>query len=290
LNQTPPRAAVGAVVQDERGRILLLRRAPDAVNGAGEWTIPGGKIDPGETADEASVRETFEETGIYAGDVSTIPFVTEDRAWGPDLHFVTQYRRITKWFGDPVVAEPHKHDGLRWATPRQIRDEYENGTEPLFRPLVDLMLQGGLDTPTSPHAVGIAVWSTVATILIAFAALLGIGVGPLARLPIISALPPLIGAALSLAVVGILMIHRPNTSRPAPRGDWQNVGAELDLKPFAMPAPATGVRAPWLEAVPSDEDPNRRALRAAALAGASTFGLSLLLAGAFALRNRNRKP
>lgn len=283
----PPRAAVGAVVQDERGRILLLRRAPDSVNGAGEWTIPGGKIDPGETADEAAVRETFEETGAYAGDVSTIPFVTEDLAWGPDLHFVTQYRRITKWSGDPAIAEPHKHDGLRWATPRQIRDEYENGTEPLFRPLVDLMLQGGLDAPTSPHAVGIAVWSTVATILLAFAALLGLGVGPLSRLPIISALPPLIGAALSLAVVGVLLLHRPDRSRPAPRGEWQDVQPTLDLAPYAEGPSLDVTDEPWLREVPLETDPNRRALRAAALAGASTFGLSLLLAGAFALRNRN---
>lgn len=278
---------MGAVVQDERGRILLLRRAPDSLNGAGEWTIPGGKIDPGETADEAAVRETFEETGIHAGDVSTIPFVTEDRAWGPDLHFVTQYRRITKWFGDPEIAEPHKHDGLRWATPKQIRDEYENGTEPLFRPLVDLMLQGGLATPASPHAVGIAVWSTAATILLAFAALLGLGVGPLSRLPIISALPPLIGAALSLAVVGVLLLHRPDRSRPSPRGWWQDVTPEPDLAPCATDVPASVTPEPWLEAVPEEVDPNTRALRAAAIAGASTFGLSLLLVGTLALRNRN---
>lgn len=286
MNPIPPRAAVGAVVQDERGRVLLMRRAPDAINGAGEWTIPGGKIDPGETADEGAVRETFEETGILAGDVSTVPFVTEDLAWGPDLHFVTQYRRITKWFGEPRIAEPHKHDGLRWATPQQIRDEYENGTEPLFRPLVDLMLQGGLKAPASPHAVGIAVWSTAATTLAAFAILLGIGVGPLASLPIVSALPPLIGAALSLAVVGLLLLHRPDTSRPAPRGEWSNAQPTLDLAPFAEAAPAPSTPEPWLEEVPHEDDPNRRALRAAAIAGASTFGFSLLLVGALSLRNR----
>ncbi|WP_418648244.1 NUDIX hydrolase [Thauera butanivorans] len=46
------------------GRILLVRRAnpPDA----GRWGFPGGKIDAGETIENAAVRELLEETGVHA--------------------------------------------------------------------------------------------------------------------------------------------------------------------------------------------------------------------------------
>lgn len=54
--------AAGAVVQDERGRILLVLRAyaPEA----GRWTVPGGHVEPGETLEQAARREVAEETGL----------------------------------------------------------------------------------------------------------------------------------------------------------------------------------------------------------------------------------
>jgi 8-oxo-dGTP diphosphatase len=53
---------VGAVVLDNAGRLLLIRRghAP----GAGLWSVPGGRVEPGESAAEAVEREVLEETGL----------------------------------------------------------------------------------------------------------------------------------------------------------------------------------------------------------------------------------
>ena len=53
---------VGAVVTDGHGRLLLIKRGHEP--GAGLWSIPGGRIEPGETDAEALVREMFEETGL----------------------------------------------------------------------------------------------------------------------------------------------------------------------------------------------------------------------------------
>jgi 8-oxo-dGTP diphosphatase len=53
---------VGAVIHDSQGRLLLIKRGHEP--GAGLWSLPGGRIEPGETDAEALVREMREETGL----------------------------------------------------------------------------------------------------------------------------------------------------------------------------------------------------------------------------------
>src|SRR6266566_5207563 len=53
---------VGAVIKDRDGRLLLIKRGHEP--GAGLWSLPGGRIEPGETDTQALVREMLEETGL----------------------------------------------------------------------------------------------------------------------------------------------------------------------------------------------------------------------------------
>lgn len=53
---------VGAVVHDRAHRLLLIRRGQEP--GRGLWSLPGGRVDPGETDRQAVVREVAEETGL----------------------------------------------------------------------------------------------------------------------------------------------------------------------------------------------------------------------------------
>jgi len=57
-----PAAAVAGIVRDEQGRILVLVRGEDP--GRGQWDLPGGFVDPGDTAEEALRREVREEIGL----------------------------------------------------------------------------------------------------------------------------------------------------------------------------------------------------------------------------------
>lgn len=53
---------VGALAYDIEGRLLLVRRANEP--GRGRWSVPGGRVEPGEDDAAALVREMAEETGL----------------------------------------------------------------------------------------------------------------------------------------------------------------------------------------------------------------------------------
>ena len=54
--------AVGAVITDAAGRVVLVKRGKEPQRG--RWTVPGGSVEPGESLQEAAAREVLEETGL----------------------------------------------------------------------------------------------------------------------------------------------------------------------------------------------------------------------------------
>ena len=57
-----PKVAVGTIIADDNGRVLLVRRAIEP--GYGRWVFPGGFVDRGEQVHAAAVREAKEEAGL----------------------------------------------------------------------------------------------------------------------------------------------------------------------------------------------------------------------------------
>lgn len=77
-----PSVCVGAIAIDD-GRLLLVRRHNEP--GRGSWSVPGGRVEPGETIQEAVVRELEEETGIEGVCMGLIGVAERI---GDDHHFV----------------------------------------------------------------------------------------------------------------------------------------------------------------------------------------------------------
>lgn len=89
----PDRAevAVGAIVIVDGHLLLIERGRPPAV---GEWSVPGGRVEPGETLAAAVEREVREETGLHVGAGAFIGWVERI---SPDFHFV-----IMDFLAEPV--------------------------------------------------------------------------------------------------------------------------------------------------------------------------------------------
>ena len=77
-----PCVCVGAIAVDD-GNLLLVRRRNEP--GIGSWSVPGGRVEPGETIQEAVVRELLEETGVEG---VCMGLVGVSERIGDDHHFV----------------------------------------------------------------------------------------------------------------------------------------------------------------------------------------------------------
>ena len=99
--------AAAAVILKPDGSFLLGRR-PEGKPYAGYWEFPGGKIEPGETAAQALVRELHEELGIEADRYT--PWITREYIY-PHAHVRLHFFRVSGWHGE--IRDIH-HDALAW--------------------------------------------------------------------------------------------------------------------------------------------------------------------------------
>jgi ADP-ribose pyrophosphatase YjhB (NUDIX family) len=120
---------VGAIVADGQGRLLMIKRGHEP--GAGLWSIPGGRIEPGETDAEAVVREMIEETGLTVEVGRLIGRVQRPGLNGAVIDIRDYAATVT---GGTLRAGDDAADA-RWVTPAEL--EWLDITEGLIDALTD---------------------------------------------------------------------------------------------------------------------------------------------------------
>ena len=113
------------------GRLLAARRtAPPAA--AGRWELPGGKVEVGETAEDALVREIHEELGCT---VRPVGWLGIDSPIRPGL--VLRAARVDLVSGEP---DPREHDEVRWLAGDELDDvDWLDADRPFLAPLREIL-------------------------------------------------------------------------------------------------------------------------------------------------------
>lgn len=104
---------MGAVITDGTGRILLIQRGHPP--GEGLWSVPGGRVEPGETDADAVVREVREETGLAVTVGALLGSVVRD---GTGVTY-----DIFDYAATPSGGEPRAGDDaadVRWFSVREL--------------------------------------------------------------------------------------------------------------------------------------------------------------------------
>lgn len=102
---------VGVVVIVERaGRFLLGQRLNTA--GHGEWGLPGGHLEYGESLAAGAGRELLEETGLVGNELSLINITNDPRL--DDRHYIHFVFAAPNATGEPHITEPDKCAGWQW--------------------------------------------------------------------------------------------------------------------------------------------------------------------------------
>ncbi|CCG88264.1 8-oxo-dGTP diphosphatase MutT [Erwinia piriflorinigrans] len=104
--------AVG-IIRDKQQQIFLAQRSASAYMG-NMWEFPGGKIEAGETPEQALKRELLEETGIEVLNVA--PYDIVDHTYS-DLRVTLHFFIVDRWNGEPYGREGQPQ---RWVAQNQL--------------------------------------------------------------------------------------------------------------------------------------------------------------------------
>lgn len=126
---------VAVALVDEDGRVMIARR-PNGKSMAGLWEFPGGKVEAGETPEDALIRELKEELAIDVKKPCLAPLVFASHEY-EEFHLLMPLYICRKWQGD---VRPQEEQTVKWVRPARLRDfEMPPADIPLISHLIDAL-------------------------------------------------------------------------------------------------------------------------------------------------------
>ena len=113
-----PRIGLGVIIVNKNGEILIGKRKGSH---APKYSIPGGKLDLGETFEHGAIREIKEETDLDILEPKVIAVTNNLETFKEEgKHYISIVLLVTKYSGELKVMEPEKCEGWMWVNPRKL--------------------------------------------------------------------------------------------------------------------------------------------------------------------------
>jgi 8-oxo-dGTP diphosphatase len=126
---------VACALIDPDNRVLICKR-PEGKTLAGLWEFPGGKLETGETPEDALIRELHEEIGITVRHACLAPLTFASHRY-ETFHLLMPLYVCRRWDG---IVSPREGQETAWVRPVRLRDyPMPPADEPLIPHLIDLL-------------------------------------------------------------------------------------------------------------------------------------------------------
>lgn len=113
-----PLVLVAAAALTDKDRRVLIAQRPPGKSMAGLWEFPGGKVDAGETPEQALIRELREELGIEVCLECLAPFTFASHAY-QNFHLLMPLYICAKWDGE---ITPREGQTIKWVRASELRN------------------------------------------------------------------------------------------------------------------------------------------------------------------------
>lgn len=128
-----PIHVVAAIIWNPEQTALFLAKRPDDKHQGGLWEFPGGKVDEGESSEQALLRELHEEVDIQV--TMAAPFSTIRHDYG-DKSVVLEFWSVTEFSGTPVGKEGQQ---TQWVDAAKLEEyDFPEANQPVVKALVAL--------------------------------------------------------------------------------------------------------------------------------------------------------
>ena len=118
MTHDTPRVGLGIIIEDGKGKILIAKRT---TKHAPKYSIPGGKLERGETFEQGAIREVQEEHGITIINPKVIAVTNNLETYAEEgVHFISIILLAKSFEGKPEIMEPHKCSEILWVDPRKL--------------------------------------------------------------------------------------------------------------------------------------------------------------------------